>query len=360
MSGLAYMENGPFTMETDEAVEADLFVLLANGKAKLCGVGQHPIGITLQPKAAGQLVACDTLKAEYRKVTGSKAITAGTALYCADGGKVSDAIFGTQIGLLREAITGDGGKAAALIWGPRAGKDQFLQDGSSTFRIHDHFTSGNVETGNKFSETADKAVWLKSSTDAGPDGADICIVADDGPGGIWQLTCNDANGDQENVQMNGESCKLAIGKRLYYETSIALKDVDKCDFFCGLAISDVDIIGGVTDRVGFQVLSDGDIDCLVEQNDTETLEDTGIDITDCTAIANFTAKKVRLSFLWDGVDTVYFYVDGVLKKTITDNGSTILIPDDEALSPAFVIHTDDAAAAVQTMFCDYLEIIGEV
>ena len=360
MSGLAYMENGPFTMETGEAVVPDLLVVLANGKAQLCGVGQHPIGITLQAKAAGELVACDTLKAEYRKVTGSKALTAGVALYCADGGKVSDAIFGAQIGLLREAITGDGGKAAALIWGPRTGKDQFLQDGYSTFRIHDHFTSGNVESGNKFVEVADNGVWLKTSIDGSNGTADICQIDDDGPGGVLELTCNAANSDAEQIQMNGESCKLAIGKRLFFEASIAILDVDKLDWFIGLAITDTTVMAGVSDRVGFECIHDASIDALVEQNTTQSLTDTGVDVADAANIAAFKTLKVRLSFFWDGVDSVFFSVEGVLKVTKTDNGSTILIPDDETMTLTAAILILDGAAAVQTMWIDYIDVIGEV
>ena len=361
MGGLAVKNAGPGSMVTGEAVVADRFVLISSSTLKYADGGEEPIGLTQEAVASGAPCAYEFLDSGIHKVTGSKAITAGSGIYVTTDGKVSDAAVGKQIGVLLDvAITGDGGKAGAIIWGPRGGNDVLAAQSANTFRIRDHFTSGSIEDGGKFSETADKAVWLKSSTDGSAGTVDVCIVADDGPGGIWQLTCNAANADMENVQMNGESVKLAVGKKVFYETSLALLDVDKCDFFCGLAISDVDILGGVTDRIGFQVLHDGNIKCLVEQDDTENLEDTLVDIEDCAAIGNFASKKVKLAFLWDGVDKVYFFVNGVLKSTMTDNSTTIVVPDDETLSPVYQIKTYTGASAVQTMFCDYIDIDGEV
>ncbi len=360
MSGLGWSQKGPFTMVSGEALAAERFVLISSSTLLYSDGGEEPVGITKEAVASGELVACELLDGNIRKVTGSKSLAAGVALYVTTDGKVSDSAVGTQIGILAEAITGDGGKAAAWIWGPRGGNDIFATESAETFRIQDHFTSGAVEDGFKFSETADKAEWLKTSTDGANDGGDICAVADDGPGGILVLTCNDANADREELQMNGTSVKLIVGKKAFFDCSIALLDVDKCDFFIGLAAVDTSFFTSVNDRVGFEQLHDGNIDALVEEGTTENLEDTLSNIADCSAIGNFSSKKVRLSFFWDGVDSVYFYVDGVLTNTMTDNGTTIVIPDGVVMTPTIGINTHTGAGAVQTAFIDYIDIQGDV
>ncbi|HIJ70666.1 MAG TPA: hypothetical protein HPP87_04795 [Planctomycetes bacterium] len=357
MSGLAIRNEGPITGTAGEALAADRLVRISASTFVYCDAAQEPVGITMDNYASGAKAAIWPInKSGLAKVTGSKSISAGAAIYPATDGKVSDAAGGgRRIGTLWEAITADGGKAAAMI--NIFSGDALLHD-TSVIRFHEDFITGCAEDGHKFSESADKADWLKSSTDGDTDGGDVCKVADDGPGGLLQLTCNDADADNENVQLNGESFKLASGKPLWFETKLALLDVDKCDFFIGLAIADVDILGAVTDRVGFQNDHDGNIDCLTEQNNTENNEDTTSDIGDCAAIANFAATAVKLGFYWDGVDSLNFFVDGVLKITMTDNGTTILVPDDEALSPAFQIKTHTGAGAVQTAWIDYIDIVA--
>lgn len=354
--GLGYSNEGPITGTSGEALEADRLVRISASTFVYCDAAEEPVGITKNSVAISTKVAVHPINAGgLAKVTGSKDIAAGAAIYPANDGKVSDAAGGgRRIGTLwLDAITADGGKAAALI--NIFSGDALLHD-NSVHRFHEDFHTGITEDGHKFSETADKGDWLKSSTDGSAGAVDVCNVADDGPGGILQLTCNAANADNENVQLNGESFKLAVGKPLWFETKVALLDVDKCDFFIGLAIADVDILGGVTDRVGFQNDHDGNIDALIEQDSTEYAADTTSDILDCAAIANFAAKSVTLTFYWDGVDSINFFVDGVLKKTFTDNATTILIPDDETLSPVFQIKTHTGAAAVQTVWIDYIDM----
>ena len=255
-----------------------------------------------------------------------------------------------------DAITAAGGKAACLMQGPLGGTGIFSSNLATIARYEDHFITGSTEDGEKFSETADKGEWLKTSTDGGGDAADICNVADDGPGGILVLTCNDANADLEELQLNGTSFKCAVGTSCYFEMSIAVLDVDKCDWFVGLAAVDTSVMAGVNDRIGFECLHDGNIDCLVEEGTTENLEDTLVNIADASSIAVFSSKKVRLAFLWDGVDSVFFFVDGVLKITMTDNGTTILIPDGVVLTPTIAIKTHTGAGAVQTMWIDYIDV----
>ena len=342
-------------MVSGEALVADRLVLMSSSTLLYADGGEEPIGLTKHAVASGALVAVELLQGNVQKVTGSKAITAGTAVYTTTDGKVSDAAVGLQVGTMIEAITGDGGKAACLMQGPVGGNGLFSSNLATITRHQDHFTFGSTEDGNKFSETADKGDWLKTSTDGANDGGDICNVADDGPGGILVLTCNDANADGEELQLNGSSFKCAVGKSCYFEMSIAILDVDKCDWFVGLAIPDTSIMAGVNDRIGFECLHDGNIDCLVEEGTNENLEDTLVDIADCAAIANFAATKKRLAFLWDGVDSVLFFVDGVLKITMTDNAGAITIPDGVVMTPSIAIVTHTGAGAVQTMWIDYTD-----
>ncbi len=343
-------------MVAGEALLPERLVLMSSSTLLYADGGEEPIGVTKLAVASGELQSVELLQGQVLKVTGSKAITAGTAVYTTTDGKVSDAAVGLQVGTMIEAIGANGGKAACLMQGPIGGNGVFSSNLATISRFDDHFNFGSTEDGQKFSETADKGDWLKTSTDGGNDGGDICNVADDGPGGILVLTCNDANADLEELQLNGSSFKCAVGTTCYFEMSIAVLDVDKCDWFVGLAAVDTSVMAGVNDRIGFECLHDGNIDCLVEEGTTENLEDTLVNIADASSIAVFSSKKVRLAFLWDGVDSVFFFVDGVLKITMTDNGTTILIPDGVVLTPTIAVKTHTGAGAVQTMWIDYIDV----
>jgi len=349
---MAHRNEGPFPVTAGEALEADRLVKLTAGSAYYADAGDEPIGVTADPVASGGVVSCYPLRGGIERVTAAKSISSGAGIYVANDGKVSDAAVGTQIGLAGAAATADGGKIPAFVWGPRGGSAVALKH-QAQIEWHEDFVTGVTEDGHKFSETADKGDWLKSSTDTDGDGGDVCQVADDAPGGILQVTVNDNNSDLENVQLNGEPFKLA-GKELWFEADVALLDIDKCDFFIGLAVADVDILGGVTDRVGFQNDHDGNLQALCEKDSTETKEDSGADIEDCAAIGSFASKKKRLTFHWDGSSIVTFYVDGVEKKQISTN-----VPDDEALAPALAIKPHTGAGAVQTAWIDRIAISAD-
>lgn len=356
MSGLGFQNAGPFSLPAGEDMAADRLVLISAGTFIYADGGEQAVGVTKLPVLSGAMVAIELLQGQVLKVTGSKSISANTAVYTTADGKVSDAEVGLQVGFMIDAISGDGGKAASLMQGPLGGNGVFSSNLANISRFQDHFNFGSTEDGNKFSETADKGDWLKTSTDGSNTSSDICNVADDGPGGILVLTCNDDNADGENLQLNGSSFECAVGQACNFEISIAVLDVDKCDWFVGLAAVDTSVLADVNDRIGFQCLHDGDIDCLVEEATNENLEDTGVDIADCSSIAVFTAKKVQLTFQWDGVDTVKFFVNGVLKKTMTDNDGSITIPDGVVMTPTIAIVTHTGAGAVQTMWTDYIDV----
>jgi len=353
MSGLSYFNKGPFTGIAGEALEPYRLVKLSSGTWIYTDAAEVPEAITGPlPVASGAFVSLWPLsKGGVVRVTGLSSEAAGTAIYPAADGKVADTAGGGKaIGQLLLAISAAGGIAPAILY---PDIQNTISAPMMTGKFFDDFLVGNLESGNWFSETDNKTKYLKTSVDGSAGGVDVCAILDDARGGILQLTCNAANADAEGLQLVGESFKLAVGKRLYFEAKFALLDVDKCDFFIGLCISDTTVLAGATDRVGFQNLHTAALRALTEQDTTEYIANTGITLLDCANLASFYTKANVVSFYWDGVDTITYAVDGVASNAFTDNATTILVPDDETLTPTMEIMTHTGAAAVQTVWLDY-------
>lgn len=253
---------------------------------------------------------------------------------------------------------------------PGQREDEYLagMDHTEVVELLDHFTDATYgkdsaltlesDPTGKFSVVADRADWLVTLVDGDGDAAEVINVADDGPGGWLSMTTNNKANDTINAQMNGESFKLADGMKLWFETIIEVEDVDKDDVVVGLATAGAtDIIDSApNDWVGFKIDHDGNIDYHCSQNGTDTTADTTKDIDDATATVG--ASEVKLAFGWDGDDSVRFYVDDALVATVTDNGGTVLIPDDEALSPIMAIQCTDTGA--DFLRCDLLRVVNQV
>jgi len=353
---MAYRNEGPFSIVTGEAIARNCLVKLSAGTLVYADAGDEPIGVTGEAAASGALATVYPLRGGMYPATAAAVIAINSAIYVANDGKVTTSAVGKQIGVAVEAATADGGIITCVLW-PSAGVSDLKASAHDTIRFFEDWLSGSDEAGHKISETADKGDWLLTLVDGGTDGGDTCNVADDAAGGWLKIVTNDASADSMELQMNGESFKLAVGKKLWFNASFAILDVSETDFFIGLAITDTTVMTACTDRVGFELNNDGNIDALVEQNSTESTTDTTSDLADCAAEANLAAKSVAVGFYWDGVSSVYFTVDGVLKVTKTDNATTIVIPDDEALTPTICVKA--ASAAVQTAWIDYVEIIAE-
>jgi len=246
-----------------------------------------------------------------------------------------------------------------------------FRPGDYTFFFEDFIdTASTKAAGNgKFAVAADATAWFVTEVDGGTGQTETVIgIPIDGAAGAsaqggWAefTTCNN-NNDCLSAQLNGESFKLAYGKKLWFETQVAIKDIDKTEFFIGLAISGTDLYGaagvGVASHVGFFSDADGNIDCSVAEGATQSKSDTLCDFVD-GSITTFTTANVvhKLGFYWDGAGTVKFYVDGVHKGTKTDNGTTVLISDALCMSPGFCILTN--ANASQTLWIDYIYVAQE-
>lgn len=184
--------------------------------------------------------------------------------------------------------------------------------------------------------------WTVTVVDGGTDGAATQAIAD-AAGGVLLCTTDDAENDGVNFQLKGESFKLASGKALWFEARVAASDATQSDFLVGLAVTDTDLLGAVTDGVYFRkVDGSASVAFVTEKDSTET----------STAAVHTAANAtyVRLGFWFDGNGSVFAYVDGVLVATHTTN-----IPDDEELRVSFQYLT--GATGVDTFGVDYIKAV---
>lgn len=357
---LSYMNSGPFTGVAGEALAVYRRVKMINKEWYYADNTDEALAITgPNPVGAGeQVVLYPCNAANIVPVTGDNAIASGATIYGANDGKVTDEVGPARpVGILLSAITADGGVASALINCFAA--NQMIPN-TDFIDYFEDFITGAVYAGNKFSETADQAEWLKTSVDTNTDGADVCKVVDDAPGGILQLTCNDNAADMEDLQMNGESFKLVADKPLWFEARFANLDVDTDNFLIGLGITDTGAQAAagtlaISDFVGFHNLHTGTVLGVVCQDSTSTTCTAGT-LADCAAVTSFNTYAKKFGFYWDGAGHITFFLDGVMTNYITDNGSTVVIPDDEALTPTISIGNSTAATA--TAFIDYIRIVS--
>lgn len=234
---------------------------------------------------------------------------AGLALAIVAVASTSD-LRGAQQQVVGSTISGNlvylDGAAHLRRWLAAIGPDvtQFLQDfvaGPSTDAGFDAATE-----------------WTITRVEAGA--GESTLTKTDGVGGVLLLT-NDANdNDGVNIQLFGESFKLTAGNRLYFGIRASISEATQSDFFFGLAITDTDILGGVTDRIGFEKLDGATaIKGMLEKDSTETLS---------ASLATANTSLHTYEFYLDADGTVEFFIDGVSvsKPTTLSN-----LPNDEEL-----------------------------
>ena len=219
----------------------------------------------------------------------------------------------------------------------------------STMRLFNDFLTamGPYVAGavGEFCVTANNGAWHVTLVDGGVDGGETIVIADDGLGGILTVTTNDADDDNVSAAMNGSMWKMAVGTPLYFETRIACTDVDVEEWFIGLTDSSTDAYDTPgNDFVGFRNDGDEDIDYVSDESASGPTEAS-------TAVVPTDGAYNKLAFLWDGVDTLTFYVDGALIASIDLTADDIC--DDVALTPTIVIDAGDAAAVLSV---DYLDV----
>jgi len=302
MGGLAWSNDGPFTLTSGEALAADRLILLSSSTAKYADGGEEPIGLTQEAVAITKPVAIEPLDGKIHKVTGSKAISAGAAIYVTTDGKVSDAAVGKQIGILLEAITADGGKAAAIIWGPRGGMDFYSSKKSIIEYFDDMFT---------YDTTFDWAVV----EDAGATGGDKIT---DAVGGVVQIGCDGDDNDECYVSSKAEVFKFQTNKRLFFEARVKLTEANTDDANIIIGLSDTAAADSlVDDGAGPMASYDGAVFFKVDGGTVWQFETSNAASQETLTNAGaFTSGSWHtLGFLYDYNDgvtaSVTPYVDGV-------------------------------------------------
>lgn len=163
--------------------------------------------------------------------------------------------------------------------------------------------------------------------------------ASNGAGQTFRIITAADENDGLSAQLNGESFELTSDQDLYFGIELSLNDATQTDYFVGLAITDTAILGGVTDRIGFEKLDGStDVGFMVEKDSTETKSSAQGTAADDTFMV--------LEFYWAGADSaLYVFIDG----TEVTAPATTNLPNDEALRLSLELLTGEAVANNMTV-----------
>lgn len=293
---LANRNEGPFTLTSGEALEEARFVKLSAGTAVYADAGDEPIGITAEAVDTASPVSVYPLKGVVERVTASKAISLGSAIYVAADGKVSDAAVGKQIGVNMQASTANGGKVAAIVWGPRGGND-VLTPSNGVVKYMDDFI--------EFDGTATVGNWAE--TDAGTEGS---AAQSDSVNGAVDITVTGTDNNEVYFSSASEAFKFQTNKKLYFETKIKLTETNTDDANWCIGLSDVVAANTLVDNgAGLVTTFDGALFYKVDgtMNIMFNTSNGATQGTPVTMGAFVSGTSYTLGFMYD-------YNDGVTAK----------------------------------------------
>ena len=153
-------------------------------------------------------------------------------------------------------------------------------------------------------------------------------------GGVLQLTTAGADDDAEFLIKNGDgySIEAAQNRKVYFRTRVALDDATDSEVIAGLG----DTAGLTPDNGIFFRKSDGSttIDIIVRSGSAQIAGD---------AVAPITTAFFTAEWFWDGIDRVYYGVDGTPRGFLDLNGLALPVG---VLAPSFGVQAGAVAALV--------------
>lgn len=161
-------------------------------------------------------------------------------------------------------------------------------------------------------------------------------------GGALVVTTSGSSGDSRFSQKIGRSFLLSVGKRAFFKGRFKIDNVLTCSMVMGLQNNDT-TPEDATDGIYFIKNSSNSID-LVCRKDASTGSKS---VTGVATLINDTF--IELAWYFDGEDTLYYAVDGVIRGSTSV--STATLPDAQ-LSMSFGFETNAAATRAGTV--DYV------
>lgn len=215
-----------------------------------------------------------------------------------------------------------------------------LGDGITNVNVSDIFASMIQPDPTKFHTYFDDFNVYRSGeyveTETGAAGT---VAALDGNGGLLLLTTDALDDDLEFVQSVQEPFAFATGSRAFFRAVFQVSEATQSDFFMGLQVRDTTPLA-VTDGVFF--MSD-DGDALLDFHSFNTTNVSATGVATVTA-----AEDLEVAFFWDGIDRIWYGVNGTVLGSITPAGS---LPDTD-LTVSFGYQ--NGVAGAETMTVDYV------
>lgn len=204
-------------------------------------------------------------------------------------------------------------------------------------KVIEEFVHTNVDD-----TTGLPTAWTTTLVQAGAGSTTFALVGG-ATGGAAIITTDSADNDGANMQVKGEAFKLATGKPAYFGIKFTISEATQSDFLVGLAITDTDALGGLTDGVYFRKVDAATaVTCVIEKDSAETASST---------LLTADTSAHTLEFYFDGAGNVTPYVDGTASTALSGAN----LPDDEFLTPT--IHFLTGSAAAITMTIDWVRAI---
>lgn len=188
--------------------------------------------------------------------------------------------------------------------------------------------------------------WTVTETQAGATQATAVFA-----GGAILLTNSAADNDINQIQKAAGSILPVVGKKFFMSCRFQLSDVTDSDFAIGIQLVNADgtALATATDGIFFLKADDAATIALYSRQDNTTGS------VNSGAIATLVAAtNVVLSCFFDGVDRLYYAVDGTIGGYVTVAAG--LLPN---VACAPIISLKNGAAAAKTATVDYLYVAQE-
>lgn len=188
--------------------------------------------------------------------------------------------------------------------------------------------------------------WTVTETQAGATQATAA-----GAGGVLLLTNSAADNDINQIQKNFGSFLPIVGKKFFLDCQFQLSDATQSDFAIGIQLVNADgtTLATATDGIFFLKADDAATVTLYSRQDNATGS------VNSGAIATVVAATdIRLSAFFDGVDRLYYAVNGAIGGYVTV--SAALLPN---VVCAPIISLKNGEAVAKTATVNYLYVAQE-